>query len=96
MSKLVPPHGGKLIVKLLSNEAQKNEIEKASSLTQVRMSSRETSDLVMIGMGAFSPLEGFMMQDDYEKVVSASGPFQSPSPSPKNKPLKLKSVKKLH
>ncbi len=70
MSKLVPAHGGKLIPKLLSGSALIQEIEKAKHLSAVRLSSRETSDLIMIGMGAFSPLGGFMGQDDYEKVVT--------------------------
>ena len=30
---------------------------------------RATSDLVMIAIGGFSPLKGFMEQADYEKVV---------------------------
>ena len=32
------------------------------------MTSRETSDLVMLGIGAFTPLEGFMGKDDWRGV----------------------------
>jgi len=32
------------------------------------MSSRETSDLIMIGIGAFSPLDGFMGSEDWKGV----------------------------
>lgn len=70
MSKLVPAHGGKLIPKLLFGDELKQEQEKAKTLTPVRMSSRETSDLIMLAMGAFSPLDGYMMRDDYQKVVT--------------------------
>jgi len=69
MSNLVPPHGGQLKPLLLDGEERSNELEKAKSLHQVRMNSRETSDLIMLGMGAFSPLDGFMRYDDYVKVV---------------------------
>ena len=69
-TKLVPAHGGKLNPKLLNGEELNQETEKAKSLPGVRMSSRETSDLIMIGMGAFSPLDGFMLHEDYQKVVS--------------------------
>lgn len=39
------------------------------SLMKVKMTSRETSDLIMMAIGAFSPLDGFMKQSDYESVV---------------------------
>ncbi|UCE05757.1 MAG: sulfate adenylyltransferase [bacterium] len=69
MSNLVPPHGGQLKPLLLGNEARENELEKVNTLPKVRMNSRETSDLIMLGIGAFSPLKGFMRQEDYVKVV---------------------------
>jgi sulfate adenylyltransferase len=69
MSKLVPAHGGILKPRLLSGNELTTAMEQAKSLPVVRMSSRETSDLIMIGMGAFSPLEGFMLEKDYRGVV---------------------------
>jgi len=68
-TKLVPPHGGKLMPLLLTGEKLNAEVEKAKSLPAVRLTSRETSDLIMLAMGAFSPLEGFMGHDDYVNVV---------------------------
>lgn len=67
--KLVPPHGGHLKPLLLEGEELVQEIEKAKTLPTVRLTSRETSDLIMMAIGAFSPLEGFMGKDDYKKVV---------------------------
>ncbi len=67
--ELVPPHGGKLNPLLLEGEELEQEKERAKSLPSVRLSSRETSDLIMMAMGAFSPLEGFMGRDDYVGVV---------------------------
>ena len=69
MSNLVPPHGGQLKPLLLEKEVRGHELERAKTLPQIRMTSRETSDLMMLGMGAFSPLGGFMYRDDYIKVV---------------------------
>jgi sulfate adenylyltransferase len=69
MSNLVPPHGGQLKPLLLDEQERVRELEKARYLPQVRMNSRETSDLIMLGIGAFSPLDGFMRQEDYESVV---------------------------
>ncbi len=67
---LIPPHGGVLKPLLLEGEARTQEIEKAKTLPQVRLTSRETSDLIMLGMGAFSPLDGFMREKDYKTVVT--------------------------
>ncbi len=43
------------------------------------MTSRESGDLIMLGMGAFTPLDGFMQQADWAGVVEsnqlASGVF---------------------
>lgn len=63
--KTVPPHGGKLVPLLLEGEHLANEKEKALHLPRVFLSSRETSDLIMMAIGAFSPLKGFMCRDDY-------------------------------
>lgn len=70
MSDLVMPHGGKLLPLLLEGEAIKKEKERAKSLRIVKMTSRETSDLIMMAIGAFSPLQGFMCQADYKRVVT--------------------------
>ena len=68
-TKLVPPHGGVLKPLMLEGAELQQEIEKAKSLPQVRLSSRETSDLIMMAVGAFSPLTGFMKEADYKGVV---------------------------
>jgi len=69
MSKLVKPHGGgELRPLLLKGDAQQQEMARAANLPQVRMSSRETGDLVMMGIGGFTPLEGFMTRADWEGV----------------------------
>ncbi len=68
-SKLVPPHGGALKPLILTGEALSEEKKRAGSLPAVRLNSRETSDLIMLAVGAFSPLEGFMCREDYIGVV---------------------------
>jgi len=71
MSTLVPPHGGELKPLLVNDEERFELRDRAQSMRQVRMSSRETSDLIMLGIGAFSPLDGFMRHDDYMNVVES-------------------------
>jgi sulfate adenylyltransferase len=51
---------------LLEGEARAAEIKRAESLKKAPMTSRETSDLIMMGIGAFTPLDGFMGKDDWK------------------------------
>jgi sulfate adenylyltransferase len=68
MSHLVSPHGGKIISRLLKGEESTEARKRARELPKVYMTSRETSDLIMIGIGAFSPLDGFMGREDWEGI----------------------------
>ena len=67
MRGLVPPHGGKLNPRLVQVDEESHR--QAKLLPQVRLNSKEVSDLIMLAMGAFSPLDGFMTQEDYLGVV---------------------------
>ena len=69
MSKLVPPHGSKTLKPLaLSADEVLIEKEKSEKLTKVICSSREFGDLIMFGIGGFTPLEGFMNKADWLNV----------------------------
>ena len=69
MSKLVNPHGGgELKPLLLEGAALKAEQDRAKSLPKLKMSSRETGDVIMLGIGGFTPLTGFMTKGDWEGV----------------------------
>jgi len=67
MGKLVSPHGSKeLKPLLLEGKERDEELKKARGLTKVPMTTRETSDLIMMGIGAFTPLDGFMGLHDWK------------------------------
>ena len=69
-SKLVPPHGSaELKPLLLEGEAREQALELASTLPTITLSSRERGDLIMFGIGGFTPLNGFMNQADWQGVV---------------------------
>jgi sulfate adenylyltransferase len=69
MSSLVSPHGGMgLRPLLLSGSELQRERLRAQSLPRVRVSSRERGDIIMMGIGGFTPLEGFMSHADWEGV----------------------------
>ncbi len=66
MSRLVNPHGGGALKPLLAPEAERAAgLERAGSLKRIPLASREASDLLMLGMGAYTPLRGFMGHDDW-------------------------------
>jgi sulfate adenylyltransferase len=68
MLRLISPHGGRLKPLLLKEEELKETKGRTKSFFQVRMTSRERDDLIMMGIGAFSPLEGFMGKADWKGV----------------------------
>jgi len=70
MANLVPPHGGRLLPLFVAGEERKESLEEAKIVPRVRLSSKEASDLIMLAMGAFSPLDGFLKKQDYESVVA--------------------------
>jgi sulfate adenylyltransferase len=61
---------------LLEGAARDEEMKKAEGLTRVPMTTRETSDLIMLGIGAFTPLDGFMGKEDWKGVCES---YQMPS-----------------
>jgi sulfate adenylyltransferase len=64
---------------LLTGDARKTEFARAQTLPKVKLSSRETGDLIMLGIGGFTPLDGFMTHADWQGVCDgykmASGLF---------------------
>jgi sulfate adenylyltransferase len=64
---------------MLAGEALAAERARASTLPSLRVSSREKGDLIMLGIGGFTPLEGFMTRADWQGVCdgcrTASGLF---------------------
>ncbi|NIV17686.1 MAG: sulfate adenylyltransferase [Woeseiaceae bacterium] len=80
MSNLVPPHGADSLKPLLLAETERaDEAKRTEHLKKVPLSSREVSDLFMLGMGAYTPLDGFMEEADWrgscETMTLASGIF---------------------
>jgi len=69
MPSLVPPHGGGQLKTLqLTGPVLAEETGRARSLPRIAVSSREKGDLIMLGIGGFTPLEGFMTHADWKGV----------------------------
>ena len=66
MSTLISPHGGDELKPLIHLQAEHpDEFKRAEGLKKIPMTSRETSDVIMMAMGAYTPLSGFMGEADW-------------------------------
>jgi len=65
----IEPHGGRLINRLIALEEREEARLQARERKQIHLNRRQISDIDLIGIGALSPLEGFMGRADYERVV---------------------------
>jgi len=64
----IPAHGGRLINRELAGVERETLLERVAAMPRLTLRAREISDLEMIANGAFSPLQGFMCEDDYIAV----------------------------
>ena len=68
---LVKPHGHSELSPLLVEEAERSDrLAEAKTLRPISITSRELSDLLMFGMGAYSPLKGFMNEESWRKCCT--------------------------
>jgi sulfate adenylyltransferase len=66
----IKPHGGELVNRVLSGEEREEATARAQTLTGLQLKSLvNLSDLELLATGAFSPLTGFMVKQDYDCVV---------------------------
>lgn len=64
------PHGGTLVQRIVQGEEREQLLQKSKNLNSLQINTWTISDLDLIGVGAFSPLQGFMNEEDYLSVVS--------------------------
>ncbi len=67
--KLIAPHGGVLVNRLLDGDMRDVMRERAQSMTRVPLSPMNVADIECVSTGVYSPLTGFMGQADYTSVV---------------------------
>ena len=63
------PHGGKLVNRIVKDEAEKKALLAKCDVPAMDLSERQACDVELIGSGAFSPLEGFMTEDVWKGVL---------------------------
>ncbi|SFJ89608.1 sulfate adenylyltransferase [Paenibacillus sp. UNC496MF] len=65
----IKPHGGILVNRIATGAERETLLSEAASLSSIIVNTWTISDLDLIGVGAFSPLTGFMNEEDYRSVV---------------------------
>ena len=67
--ELIAPYGGTLIDLRPTPEDREAFAERASKLPRIQLSARNLCDLEILATGGFSPLDRFMAEKDYRRVV---------------------------
>lgn len=69
MGETIKAHGGTLINRIVAADQREGLLRQAATLNQIKINAWTISDLDLIGVGAFSPLTGFLNEQDYRSVV---------------------------
>jgi sulfate adenylyltransferase len=65
----ISPYGGSLVDLMVGHEMLADLKAYANRLPSLQLSERSVCDLELLATGAFSPLDGFMSQADYQRVL---------------------------
>ncbi|MBV8885527.1 MAG: sulfate adenylyltransferase, partial [Chroococcidiopsidaceae cyanobacterium CP_BM_RX_35] len=68
---LIQPHGGKLVDCKLYGSERQSMLENAQALPRLSLSLRNLADLECIATGIYSPLTGFVDEEDYYSIVNS-------------------------
>lgn len=63
------PHGNKLVNRMVTGRRRDHLLEEAIELPKIEINESTAADVVNIAHGVYSPLEGFMVQEDYIHVL---------------------------
>ena len=85
-SILIPPCGDQLVNLLVPLDDAEDLKAEANTLPSIQLSERSVCDLEVMAVGGLSPLDRFMSQEDYRRVLEemrlacGNDPFQSSRP----------------
>jgi sulfate adenylyltransferase len=63
------PHGGKLVDRVLKGTERESVLAEIHKLPQLEINTELATDVMNIATGVFSPLDGFMDEDDFSGVL---------------------------
>ncbi|MEJ2633246.1 MAG: sulfate adenylyltransferase [Acidihalobacter sp.] len=68
-SALIAPHGGRLVDLVVPPEKREAALRHAEALPRLALTARQLADLECLATGVYSPLDGFMGELDYRRVL---------------------------
>ncbi len=66
---MISPHGGKLVNKVVDDQNKVRLLNQAEDMVHISLSNRDLVEAENIATGLYSPIEGFMNEEDYKSVV---------------------------
>jgi sulfate adenylyltransferase len=69
---MINPHGGKLIERQIPEDKREKTLEEVKEFYQISINPEQAQEIENIAMGVFSPLEGFLTQNEYASVLEHS------------------------
>jgi len=70
-TELILPHGGSLVNQIVPSQKAELVKKEAESYPSIPIEERNFADIEMIAIGGFSPLTGFLKEEDYKSVVTS-------------------------
>ena len=69
---MIDPHGGKIVEREMSEEKCEKIISHITDFYRILINTEQTQEIENTAQGVFSPLEGFLTQNEYESVLEHS------------------------
>ena len=67
--EMIPPHGGRLVDRVVAKEDAPEAREEAASLPQLVIGRDVATDVRNIAHGVYSPLQGFVTSQDFDSII---------------------------
>ena len=68
---MINPHGGNLINRVLKDDVKEKLINEKNELLEIKVNQRRVKEIENIATGVYSPLEGFLVQNDLDNVMDS-------------------------
>lgn len=68
---MINPHGGQLIDRVLNEKEKENVLNEKDELFEIEVNKQRATEIENITTGVYSPLEGFLVQNDLDNVLNS-------------------------
>ena len=68
---MINPHGGQLINRVLKDGTKEKMLNEKNELFEIEVNLQRAKEVENIATGVYSPLEGFLVQNDLDNVMNS-------------------------